>query len=431
MKKYRLFVVALVVVLALAGCQKVDSPVTMKPNETRPTETEPVVVRDWMAGESPVPNNRIGVKRWGMIDSEAAVSPTGVYYLYQIMFVINQTPPSPMILYADHGSDTFIKLCGRPDCTHNTTDCNAYVDGGEHLSYHGGALYVISAGYEDGTMTQKCKLLRMAPDGTGRTEVYDFGKFAKEKGCAYAECDMITEGYCLFRTYNYVADSNGGTTADEQGKYYYKLDGSMAEPEELDANGWVLYNCGDVILTYHPAAENGGQHGSYWDWDPATDTLTYLTDHPGEAGWFGKTEGYYFKDGSVRRLTYATGEEQIVIQTDLEGNYYAYCFPDCIMLVSNEIRSTSDKNLYFYNWDFQPIGTATMEYSGSSLLSSAVLGETADKILLTESHIYPVPTHYISKAELGTEKVQVHEFDLTAIEEMLQTVQKFYPDAPW
>ena len=205
----------------------------------------------------------------------------------------------------------------------------------------------------------------------------------------------------------------------------------MKQPEKLDAKGMIMYNCGDVILTYHPSAQNGGRFGSYWDWDPETDSLTYLADHPGEPGWFGEMEAYYFKDGAVRRLTYAAGKEEVVIQTDLQGDYYACCFPDCIVIVSNSVKDTSDKNLYIYNWDFEQVATVPFEYSGTMLNSQAILGETADKILLTKSHVYPVPTHYIDKSELGSGNVQLHEFDLTAIEDMIETVKKYYPDSNW
>ena len=30
------------------------------------------------------------------------------------------------LLYSEHGSDSVIKLCGRPDCQHNNSDCNAF-----------------------------------------------------------------------------------------------------------------------------------------------------------------------------------------------------------------------------------------------------------------------------------------------------------------
>ena len=427
MKKLTAMIILLT--LVLVGCRQ-----NQPPGATSPVDQEPTMVYDWASENSPVPVKRIGTLRAGLNNSTVtAVSPTGVYYLYEIMYLAGETPLSPVILYADNGSDTLIRLCGRPDCTHTTEDCNAYVKGGKLLSFYGGYLYVIMENDsitegDNGPMNQNCQLVRMDPDGTNRIVVADFEEFAKEQGCDYAECDMITDGYCFIRTCKWEEDTDKSFSGKAQATYYYKLDGSMAQPEKLDAKGMLMYNCGEVILTYHPESENGGKYGSYWDWDPETDSLTYLTDHPGEPGWFGQTEAYYFMDGAVRHLTYATGQEEVVIQTDLQGDYYACCFPDCIVIVSNSVKASSDKNLYIYNWDFKHVATVPFEFSGKMLYSQAILGETVDKILLTTSPIYPVPTHYIDKAELGSGNVQLHEFDLTAVENMIEAVRKMYPD---
>ena len=415
--------------LLLAGCRQNQPPET-----PRPMDPEPTAVYDWTAETSPIPLKRIGVLRAGLNNTQSlAVSPTGVYYLYEIMQIYGQTPLGPVILYADNGSDTFIRLCGRPDCTHTTEDCNAYVKGGKCICYYGGYLYVVSedmewSGSVNDNLENIAKLIRMDPDGTNRMEIFDFQKFAKDSGCDYASCNLITDGYCLLHTYKWEASPTGGVTGKAQAAYYYKLDGSMEQPEKVDAKGLIMYNCGDVILTYHSESKNGGQYGSYWDWDPETDSLNYLTDHPGEPGWFGETEAYYFKDGAVRHLTYATGQEEVVIQTDLQGDYYACCFPDCIVVVSNSVKDVSDKKLYIYNWDFRLVDTVEVEFTGKMLVDQVVIGETAERILLSKSALYPVPTHYIEKSELGTGNVTVHEFDLTAIEDMIEAIKKLYPD---
>ena len=410
--------------LLLAGCRQ-----SQAQQSTAPIDQEPTAFYDWAAESSPIPVKRIGTLRAGLNNSTVtAVSPTGVYYLYKIMYIYGETPLSPVILYADNGSDTFIRLCGRPDCNHTTEDCNAYVKGGKMLSYYGGYLYVVTEADEGSPMSKKSQLIRINPDGTDRVVVADFGEFAKEQGCDYAQCDMVTDGYCIFQTCKWVENPDKSMSGRAQATYYYKLDGSMEQPEKVDSKGMIMYTCADVILTYHPESENGGQYGSYWDWDPETDSLTFLTDHPGEPGWFGETEAYYFKDGAVRHLTYATGKEEVVIQTDLQGDYYACCFPDCIVVVSNSVKASSDKNLYIYNWDFEHIATVPFEFSGKMLYGQAIIGETVDRILLTQSSIFPVPTHYIDKAELGSGNVQLHEFDLTAVENMIEVVRKWYPD---
>lgn len=417
MKKKALLAGLLALALLCSGCKSDPAAGEV----TRPPEVEPTAVYDWMAGESPVPNQRVGRNNK---PDRCAISPTGIYYLYTISYIYGQTPPSPMILYADHGSDTLIKLCGRPDCTHDTTDCNAYVENGKGLAWHDGYLYAVSEG--NSTVDEsECVLLRMDPDGSNRTEIFDMGAFAQEQGCAYAAVNQIIDGYCRFSTYNWKDNDSGGVSGDHQQTYLFKLDGST-EPKEVDSAGWILYNCGDVTLSYSPIAENGGQYGSYWDWDAETDTLTFLTDHPGEPGWFGQTQAYYFMDGAVRRLTYATGEDEVVIETGLEGDYYAYCFPDCIVVANNSINGITDKNLYFYNWAFELVDTVSIEYSGSFLFGDAIMAETADRIILCDTNRFSVPTHYINKSELGTGNVTVHEFDLTSIADMIAAMDELY-----
>ena len=110
----------------LCGCSTTRAPgEAEKPWNAVPTEER--IEYDWMAGESPVPNRRVGLNRgWFMGDTVQTVSDRGIYFIYRPDWQLDVTPPSPWILYMDHGSDTVIKLCGRPDCTHDTTDCNAY-----------------------------------------------------------------------------------------------------------------------------------------------------------------------------------------------------------------------------------------------------------------------------------------------------------------
>ena len=426
--KYRtaLFVV-LVLLLLLAGCQKEENPINVA---SQPTEPEPTATYDWMAGESPVSVKRIGVARRDGLRSTAAISPTGVYFLYEVLRVYGQTPPSPVILYWDHGSDTVIRLCGRADCPHDTEDCNAYVDGGDGLTYYNGYLYVLSDDADGSSNDKNCKLLRMDPDGTNRVQLYDFGEFAREHDADYARIQRITEGYLNFYICKWTLTDSGMLKAQPVETYIYKLDGSEGEPRVLKSDGSIIDNCGEVTLAYSAISQNGGEYGSYWDWDPATDTLTYLADHPGVPGWFGKDQAFYFKDGAVRRLTYATGEEEVVIETGLEGTYYPICLPDCIIVVSNKIGEHSDPNLHIYNWAFELVDTIEVNYrfTETSMVSDAVMTETADRIYLTDMGIYALPAYYIDKSELGTGNARIHEMDLSDIEYLRESYKPFYPN---
>ena len=129
MRKLTVFIVLMA--LMMAGCQ--SEPATKMP------DVEPTATYDWMAGESPVPNERIGVHRSSLANGFQTVSPQGTYFLTEV-----DSARNCYILYADHGSDTFVKLCGRADCLHSDPDCNAYIYAGSFLSYYNGYLYAVS-----------------------------------------------------------------------------------------------------------------------------------------------------------------------------------------------------------------------------------------------------------------------------------------------
>lgn len=413
----KLFTIMMAAVLLLAGCAA----------EELPDATAGQVQYEWMAGESPVSPRRTGLERSGLTHSDAEVTANGVYFIYTHAYMSpGKTPASPVILYADHSSDTVIKLCGRADCPHNTTDCNAYLAGGVQIAYSGGYLYAVSEDHSD----ESCNLVRMDLDGSNRVKVLDLQAFALENGGDYAQCSMITEDYLLFSTHIWVAQPDGSFSGEWLESYMYKLDGSMGAPRAIESSGGHLYNCGDVLLTLC-AAQNGGQYGGYGDWDMETDTVTYLTDHPGVPGFFGTDAAYYFKNGAICRLNYETQKEEIMVDTGLQGDYYANCFPDCLVVASSEIRSADDMNLYIYNWAFELVDTVALSYPCDLFMTSdAIIAETAERFILTDSS-YNIPRYYIEKSELGTGNVKLHAFNLPDMEEELRYFEEEREDQEW
>ena len=311
-------------------------------------------------------------------------------------------------MYGDNGSDTFIPLCGRPDCPHTTADCNAYLYAGSALSYYGGYLYAVSG---DGPEAKSCRLVRMDPDGTNRITVLDLLEFSKEIGGDFARVVCITEGFCLFNVYRWDETESFDEIhydAVHIGGYYYMLDGTMERPERANTEGIPMYSCGDVFLTYDNMSVNGGEYGSYRDWDASTNSATFLTDHPGQPGWYGRNEGYYFRDGYICRLTYATQKEEYMVDTGLKGDYYLFCFPDCLVLASNE-KNSSDNNLYIYNWSFELLNKVRINNPTSDRTQFMLIAETAERLILTDV-AGGKPKYYINKSDLGTNDVKIHEW---------------------
>lgn len=398
MKKICLLI--LVLAFAVTGC---TGEAAVSPAPTEGTKIEPMVEYGWTDGTSPVPNKRVGLVRAGVNCIYHAVSPTGVYFLD-----ITDGGDS-YIVYADDGSDTFIKLCGRPDCTHNTADCNAYVPSGCALSYYGGYLYV---GSGDSSLSREAKLTRMDPDGANHVTLMDLNKFAKENGGDFAKCNIITGGFCLFTVFGWEVVSQGPDHTEKKttskGQYYYKLDGSMEAPERANIDGLACYHCGDAFLVHNPIPVEGSKYGSYYDWNPDTNSSSFLTPHPGQPGWYGQKEGYYFQDGYIYRCTYAANKTEPVVDTGLVGSYIVFAFPDCLVLASND-REATDNNLYFYNWSFELIDTVCVPNPNSLRTNFLLIAETAERLFLTTS-FDGIPTSYINKSELGTGDVKIYPF---------------------
>lgn len=402
-------VVFFALILLLSGCKKKDAvPAVVG-------DVEPSKNYEWMEGESPVPNERIAVSRAGLQDSNYSVSPSGTYFLYFHSWIYDQTPPSPWILYVDHGSDKVVKLCGRPDCSHDTEDCNAHVPGANRIWYYEGYLYVMADEtilLEDGqTFEHRYNLWRLNPDGSNHEIIMNLNEFAASVGGITASPEDYIRDRLVINVYGKKEDS--ATLESEWiGTYLMKYDTGEG-PVEVHPKGLNCYMCGNVFLHYQPTSEKGGKYGSYWNWDLETDTMEFLTDHPGEPGWFGEEEAYYVMDGDLHHMVYETGADQVVIDTDLSGDYYGLCLPECIVILENSVQNVQDKNLYFYNWNFQPVGTVEIPYSDDAFLfSDALLAETAERIILTDGGKHRKPCFYINKSELGTGNVKVHTFDL-------------------
>ena len=418
----RMIALLLMAVLLLTGCQVGGEQPGSNVATTAPTEAQPLY--DWMAAESPIPVRRSGLLRAGLNTVPFDVTNEGFYYIANPV----GSDTNSYILYGDNNSDTVIKLCGRADCTHDTTDCNAYVGSTCFaISYWNGYLYAVYEEYVESIGNHNLILCRMNLDGSNRVVVRDLHQFALDNDLEYAHYSLMTEGYLKFSIGHYEKQPDGSLQPESDEYYYFALDGSMAEPEILESEVGSLYSCGDVILSLGEA-QHGAVYGGYYDWHPETDTATYLCDHPGQPGWFGETEAYYYKDGGVYRLTYATGNEEMLFDTGLTGKYYAIILPDCIIVANSDFQNLADKNLYLYSWDYKLVDTIPITYPLMCyIVDEAVVAETAERIILTNSTL-GLPLYYIEKSELGTGNAKIHSFklpDLTTAE------AEYWEDQEW
>ena len=111
------------------------------------------------------------------------------------------------------------------------------------------------------------------------------------------------------------------------------------------------------------------------------------------------------------RLNYKTRQEECLIETGLNGNYYVMCFPDCLV-VADQSFTAEDNHLYIYNWAYELVDTVELTYlHGGFFTDQALMAETMERFILTDGTSW-IPKYYIEKKELGTGDVKVHAFDL-------------------
>ena len=184
-----------------------------------------------------------------------------------------------------------------------------------------------------------------------------------------------------------------------------------------------------MFLALKAGTLNGG-YGEYdfslWDWDIETNTATYLTDHPGIAGFYGKEYGYYFRDGAVIRLNYETREEERLIETGLDGDYYAICLPDCL-IVAEQSRNPTDNQIYIYNWAYELVDVIELPPFSNIPYDQSLIAETEDRLIFSDDLFTRVPKYYIEKSELGTGKAKVYSFKLPD----LTSEFEYWEDQEW
>ena len=385
MKNYiKIYFVPLILAYSLlSGCS--DS--VKDPNEVFTTPLE----------ECPISTVRTGTERQGInaLENGFECTETGSYW----MCIVGT---KHWLLYSDHGSDTVIKLCGRPDCTHTDEDCNACLPHGVNVCYYEGYLYTYINDIDNGQEG----LIRMNLDGTERLLVFDLGAFMEEQACRGLSSVTIRNGIFSFGLVKVDDEGNRISTS-----YYYKLDGSMESPARANVSVASLRVDGDSFLGTigYDATENQYIYGA-WDPETATTTEFFKSSEEFGTGYFGSEALYYIEDGVIYEYTYATGDKKALFDTGLKGEYQLSCFPDCIVVSEIPDGNLDAMTLRFYDWEFKDLGSVPIEYSLENVRISVICGETPDRIMLTTDVTNLLPRYYIDKSDFGTGEIVIHKY---------------------
>lgn len=387
----------LLCILLLTGCTSgVD-------DSTTPLEPEYI-------GNSPVPNIRTGIYTSSGTNFE--VTESGVYVLCDMGYVRSY------LLYADHGSDTFVKLCGRPDCEHTTLQCNAYFENASGLYYDGSHLFVGEQ------MASIVKVYQLDLDGNNRTVVMD--NAAVRDGFRNSSGLRIRNGICTFSL------GKMGSGNVEETAFYFKLDGSMEHPEQAPDGFSFSYDDGRNILMVGPGKNTDLFESGRYLWDPDTNTTQWIVDQPERYYGYVSINGIYYMDGGILcRRPAGSDATEVLFDTGLEGEYELQAYPDFFIVrdtvlwwkEGREEAHLEGQTLRFYNWDYEYLGECEIDYEvdGSNMYERIIVGETKDRIYLAALE-YGLPQYYINKSDFGTGNIRIHPLELP------EDIEEFYWD---
>ena len=190
-KRVGMMGLVLLLFLSLVGCEQ-----NRQGGEEETEGTPESPSQTYSAGF--VPQERTGIREQYLAISGNSFecTDTGVYFMCQ------DIQGKSFLLYGDHGSDTLVKLCGRPDCDHTGQDCNAYFSStGTSVCYYNGYLYVTTSG-------GGARLYRMNPDGSDRVEVMDSSGANPGSGYSGTVDAMAWNGIFSFSRYKINEEGN-------------------------------------------------------------------------------------------------------------------------------------------------------------------------------------------------------------------------------
>lgn len=375
--------IILAMLLSLSGCS-VQQPQSMDKLPQEYNQAPADATYSWMAGESPVPDQRSGILRQGVssIGKLYEYTDTGVYFI---------TDLDQYLIYGDYGADEFVKLCPRPDCMHNDTSCNAFVLEPLGICLYEEELYLFAVN----------GLYKMNPDGTDRELVFSIASVGPYTGVSLCGIWNGVITFCL-RSYR-----DGSEVTDA---YYFKLDGSMEEAAPCE----MYAPFGNHNGSFFGQALNSEGKSGLALWDVESNTITYLCDKVGIDGYYTTQFGIVMQESTVCRYNYGDKSFTPLVDTGLEGTLNLHCFPDCIA-ISQFLNE--EYTMHFYNWAYESLGSVKLNYPiklwGQNQL---ICGETEDRIILAATCI-GMPEYYIEKSDLGTGNIQIHKYTLPELTE--------------
>jgi hypothetical protein len=316
-------------------------------------------------------------------------TPEGCYY----------SPLNQYIYFSEYGNTKYVKLCAKPDCDHNSTDCNAYI-GHAIIGYYDGKIY-----YKTGT-----SLNCMEMDGSDHKRVKTL----------YEGIDA-NSGYFHNGYYYYIITKGGsfGFPANTDDNLYRVKVDNDSKSEIIVTNDVIssvnmFTVVGENIYLY----DYGSGNDLYlYEFSMKTKEWTLLTEKWMTFGacYFDEDHGYGYKI-NVGFYEYDLKERKLNLAKPIEfedsGICAAYYYPDYIYLIHFYGENTTYENQILYIYDraynlLETVGSDTVAFSKSG---GGFVTDIGNYIIYSTSYLNK-PDYYINKSEIGTGNLMFHKIE--------------------
>lgn len=310
-----------------------------------------------------------------------------------------------VLYFCPRGSSFFVPLCGKPNCMHNTMNCNAYVEC-SYLGYYNGGIYTISnEGMENGDSIIKRNL-----DGTDHRIVatvnYD---------------DYGVRGGNLLLDYSFDC-GKAYILVQEMGEHLIEVDledGSQREigksffREKLIGYNRPVFHNGKLYVVADENKANATQGAKLVELDLETeawrelagDVDFYVTDSTLYYLELDKTRwgGNAVANPGFRELDLKTGQvknfDMPTVGEDITGGFYdaSYFYARCI-------ESDMVYILSLENYDL----VDQFELPGES----TIMASTEDRLYIWAHESDNSITHYLDKTQIGSHQLSLAEVEM-------------------
>lgn len=311
------------------------------------------------------------------------------------------------VYYSDNGTTNYIKLCGKPNCSHNDKDCYSYIEAEGIGCYNDHIYWVSSIDYVNSGIS----LYRMKLDGTNHEKVYTI---TTENGASYSY--VMHNGWLFYKLS--VPDFSSSDKMDDHSETVslYKRSLEPGSKEELIINGEL-----GIISTFHPASNylffNTFNDCSlnYYCYDIVTGEYDLMIkDYDYQNVYFGSEKGYLYRSGEgVYELSYEDYSISLVFTTNLEGNY-KWLFCDNYIYIAEYLDTKiSDDNLimYVYNYDYEQVAKIELDFPINEKRVCPLFAVWQDKLLFSDMSLPYRPNYYVYIEDIINGEPEFHKID--------------------